>query len=167
MVGQDLEFEPLGQHHDRAAFSCGVEPLDAYLRSQASQDMRRRIAAVFVLHDHRSRAIVGYYTLSALQIDPTALPETLAKKLPRRPLPATLLGRFAVDARYQKRGRGELLLLDALNRAERQSEQVGSMAVVVDAKDENARSFYERYQFRRFVDSEFRLFLPMTVIRSL
>lgn len=161
----DYRVEPLGKHHDRSAFSCGVESLDRYLREQAGQDARKRVAAPFVLCEGKSAEVVGYYTLSALSVDVGEWPEDVAKKLPRYPLvPATLIGRRAVDARLRGKGAGEHLLVDALRRALDASRNVASVAVVVDAKDDSAVSFYERYGSTRFIDRPWRLFLPMTVI---
>jgi predicted GNAT family N-acyltransferase len=161
----DYRVEPLGKQHNRSAFSCGVEPLDRYLRQQAGQDARKRVAAPFVLCQGTSREVVGYYTLSALSVDVGEWPADLAKKLPRYPLvPATLLGRLAVDTRLRGRGAGEHLLMDALRRVLEASRDVASVAVVVDTKDDSAVSFYERYGFIRFVDQPRRLFLPMAVI---
>jgi len=161
-------FEQLGTHHRRADFSCGVEALDRYFRQQAGQDQRRGVAVPYVLADPATGAVVGYYTLSTLSILAESLPDELTRKLPRyQALPAVLIGRLAVDQRYRGRGLGELLLMDALHRGFDISRQVGAMAVVVDAKDDAARSFYERYGFRRFVDHEYRLFLPMATVARL
>jgi GNAT superfamily N-acetyltransferase len=161
-------FEPLGPPHDRAAFSCGVEALDRYLRQQASQDARNRVAAPFALRAADSSQIIGYYTLSAFWIELAELPPELAKRLPRYPrLPAVLLGRLAVDQRFAGQGWGKVLLLDALRRSLEQSRQIAAMAVVVDAKDEAARAFYERYGFQRLADHPNRLFLPMRTIEQL
>ena len=160
--------EPLGPHHDRAAFSSGVSALDRYLRQQASQDLARRAAAVFVLTEPSAPAVRGYYTLSAASILLAELPEAIAKRLPKYPhVPVTLLGRLAVDAEAQGRGYGELLLMDALRKSLSASRTVASTAVVVDAKDAAARRFYERYQFILLPESGRRLFLPMRVIAAL
>ena len=160
--------EPLSRHHDRAAFSSGVEPLDRYLREQAGQDARRRVAVPFVLCEGKGNAVLGYYTLSASSIDVGAWPEDVAKKLPKYPLvPVTLLGRLAVDARLRGKGAGEHLFMDALRRALEASRQVASSAVVVDAKDDLVASFYEHYGFMRFADQPRRLFLPMAVIEQM
>lgn len=159
--------ESLGSRHDRSAFSSGVSALDHYFRAQAGQDSRRRLASVVVLLDAETGGIAGFYTLSALQIDTVSLPPDLAKRLPRRPLPATLLGRLAVDSRYQGQGLGGRMLFHALARAYDASALVAAIGVVVDAKDEGARAFYERYGFARFVDDEFRLFIPMQSIAEL
>lgn len=160
--------EPLGKQHDRSAFSSGVEPLDRYLREQAGQDARRHVAVPFALCEGRSNTVLGYYTLSALSVDVGTWPEELAKKLPKYPLvPATLLGRLAVDSHLRGKGAGEHLLMDALRRALEASRQVASVAVVVDAKDDGAVSFYRHYGFIGFLDQPHRLFLPMAVIEKL
>ena len=96
--------------------------------------------------DEAPTKIIGYYALSAFAVEVTELPEELQKKLPRYPrLPATLLGRLARDERYP--GTGSLLLIDALTRAHKQSEQIASLAVVADAKDELALRFYRKFGF--------------------
>ena len=168
MADDRYRFEALGSVHDRAAFSCGVEALDRYLHRQAEQDLRRRVAAVFVLYDTASSLIVGYYALSSTAIDPAALPPEVTRRWPRYPsLPAVLLGRLAVDRRYRGGGFGRRLLLDALRRALAHADQVAAIVVVVNAKDDAARNFYERYGFRPFVDDQNRLFIPMETITEL
>ncbi len=158
--------EPLDAQHNRSDFECGVEPLDRYLKQQASQDMRRRIAALFVLVDQDIDSIAGYYTLAATAIRLAELPPEITKKLPKYPLvPATLLGRLAVDQRYQGQGVGSFLLMDALRRSF--NSEIASMAVVVDAKDDKARDFYEHHQFIPFPEQSQRLYLPMTTIAKL
>jgi GNAT superfamily N-acetyltransferase len=157
--------EPLAPHHDRAAFSSGVPPLDRYLRTQASQDARKNIAAPFVLVMPNG-GIAGYHTLSSTAIAAPALPADIARKLPRYPLiPATLLGRLALDQRYRGQGHGRFLLADALYRSVR--SEIASFAVVVDAKDEDARRFYERESFLPFPDQSMTLFRPMADIKPL
>ena len=152
---------PLAADHDRAAFQSRVEPLDRYLRVQAGQDVRRRLAAVFVFVDAATGTISAYYTLSAFSVDPGSLPVEVARRLPQRPVPCTLLGRLAVDTPYRGQGLGAAALAHALGRAQRAGEDVAAMAVVVDAKDEAARSFYEHHGFEQFLDDEFRLFMPL------
>jgi GNAT superfamily N-acetyltransferase len=159
--------EPLSRYHDRAAFTCGVESLDHYLQQQASQDIRKDLAVVYVLHEPQSPIVIGFYTLSASSIEPTNLPENLVRRLPRYPtLPAALIGRLAIDSRFHGRRLGEYLLLDALHRCLSISEQMGTLAVLVDAKDDSARQFYERYGFLRFKQQEYRLFIPMKTIEE-
>lgn len=167
---QQTEFrvEALGRQHDRKVFSCGVEALDRYLREQAGQDARRRVAAPFVLCEGKSNAVLGYYTLSALSIDVGAWPEDVARRLPRYPaIPATLLGRLAVDRRLRGKGAGEHLLMDALRRALEASREVASVAIVVDAKDDAAVAFYQHYEFIPFADEPKKLFLQMGTIERL
>jgi len=146
-------------------FWCGVPELDTYLQQRAGQDLQRKLAAVFVLTAD-SKTIAGFYTLSAHSISGADLPPELAKRLPRFPLPVTLLGRMAVAQSLQGAGLGEHLLLDALNRALHGSRQVASWAVVVDAKA-GAREFYLKHDFIPLPDSPDRLFLPMMTIEAL
>lgn len=167
MPEPEYRVEPLSPHHDRAAFSCGVDQLDRYLREQASQDQRRRVAAVYILSSEGSDIVAGYYTLSSCSIEPSELAPHVAKRLPRYPaLPGTLIGRLAVDQRYQGQGLGTRLLGEALERAYSLSAQVGSVAIVVDAKDEPAARFYERHAFRRFAIQPLRLYLTMATLEA-
>ena len=87
-----LVIEPLGPEHDRASFSCGEPALDSYIRRQASQDARRRVAQVFVAVGNAPGEIAGYYTLSAASFEKDELPADLAKRLPHYPVPAAVLG---------------------------------------------------------------------------
>jgi GNAT superfamily N-acetyltransferase len=160
--------EPLGRHHDRSQFSCGTETLDRYLREQARQDAQKRVAAPFVLLEGSSDAVIGYYTLSAISIDIGDWPEELARKLPKYPaIPATLLGRLALDKNYRGKGLGKHLLMDALYRSWRVSNEIASVAVIVDAKDKVAQAFYSHYEFRPFPDQPNSLFLAMQTVEKL
>ena len=170
MPGKEKRYrvEALGRQHDRLGFSCGSDPLDQYLRAQAGQDARKRVAAPFVLCEGESHAVLGYYTLSAIGVDIGAWPENVAKKLPRYPVvPATLMGRLAIDKRLQGQGAGEYLLMNALHRSLQTSRQVAAVAVIVDAKDEDAVAFYRHYEFVPFKDQTARMFLPMGTIEKL
>ena len=160
--------EPLGRGHDRAGFSCGEESLDRYFRTQASQDIRRKANAVFVMVDlNQPRRVIGYFTLCATALSPGLVPEAGLRHIPRYPLvSATLVGRLAVDKSSQGRGVGAMLLANALHKAYGNAAIVGSSMVVVDAINDRAVSFYEAHGFIRLVDS-MRLILPMTVIASL
>lgn len=155
-----LRIEPLNRAHDRAGFCCGVESLDKYLKHQASQDIRRRISRVFVARvPSDAPTVLGYYTLSALSIDLSALPEDMARRLPRHPLPAALIGRLAVARAAQGKGLGRMLLADAIRRTLSVSDEIGIHALVVDALDARAASFYARYGFARLTGNGRRLFL--------
>lgn len=162
---QDIWIETLGKEHEREEFDCGVPELDAYIRQQAGQDSRRNLAAVFVLTPN-GRTVVGYYTLSAHSLNAKDLPEKLGKRLPRFPIPVTLLGRMAVSRNHQGQRLGEYLLTDALERAWRSSRQIASWAVVVDAKA-GAREFYLKYGFQPLPASPVRLILPMRTIEEM
>ncbi len=158
---------PLAKSHDRATFRCGVEPLDDYLRQRAGQDMRRRVAAVFVMvREDAPYRIAGYYTLSSASVVLEGLPDEVARKLLRYPLvPAVLIGRLARDVDFP--GVGKLLLLDALSRALRHTDDVAAAAVLVDAKNDAARQFYARYGFQKLRRMPDRMFLPMKAVEQL
>lgn len=141
--------------HDRAAFHCDSEPLNRYLREQATQDIRRRAAACFVALDAKQR-IAGYYTLAAASLLLADLPPGIEKKLPRYPtVPAVRMGRLAVDQAFKGQGRGAALLADALDRAAR--SEIAAFALVADAKDETAVAFYRHHGFRALPDSPLTL----------
>jgi GNAT superfamily N-acetyltransferase len=164
----EFKVEALASRHDRAGFACGVGPLDDYLHRRASQDARRRIAAPFVLTAGDDPRVLGYYTLSAVGIVLDELPRQLIKKLPRYPVvPATRLGRLAVDSNHHGRGLGSYLLMNALHRSLRHSRGIASFAVVVDAIDREAERFYRGYEFQKFPTQAGRLFLTMNKIAQL
>lgn len=156
--------EPLGPAHNRAAFHSGAPDLDYYLHHQAGQDARRKVAAPFVMVG-ADNAIAGYYTLSAFSVQLGELPETIAKKLPRYPLlPATLLGRLAIDLSHRGQSLGRFLLMDALYRSWKNTSEIASVGVVVEALDDTARDFYLHHEFVRLQDHPNRLFISMTTI---
>jgi GNAT superfamily N-acetyltransferase len=158
---------PLGADHERKGFSCGKAELDTYLKTQASQDMKRHIAVIFVLAGERN-TVKGYYTLSNDNIPHEDVPEAVRKKMPKyKSLPVTLLGRLAVDQEFQGQELGKKLLPDALFRScEAAKTALGSIAVVVDPLDAGAAAFYERYGFILLPDRK-RMFLPMKTIEAL
>lgn len=157
--------EPLGDHHDRAGFDSGVEALDRYLKLQAGQEIRRRVSSCFVLVEDGPQPL-AYYTLAATALRLGELPAQLAKRLPRYPLvPATLLGRLAVDRRHRGRRLGEHMLMDAFARILR--SDIATYAIVVDAKDETAAGFYWAYDFRPLTASGDRLFIPILEVARL
>jgi hypothetical protein len=159
-----LRSESLSPSHDREAFTCGVTALDNYLQRQASQDMRRHVAAVFVMiSEDQPQTILGYYTLASYAVETSGLPDETAKKLPRYPTtPATLIGRLARAVDHP--GLGGLLLADALGRILANTREVASALVVVEAKDDSAESFYRKHGFIPFGASVRKLFLPMKTI---
>ncbi len=157
-----LVIELLDRNHNRTAFDCGIESLDRYLQRQASQDMKRRISRVFVVRPSESGTrVLGFYTLSAISIDLSALPEKVARKLPKHPVPAALIGRLAVDLSAQGMGMGQMLLADAVQRTIAVSDDIAIYAMVVDAINQEAESFYKHYGFAPLARGSDRLFLPL------
>jgi GNAT superfamily N-acetyltransferase len=154
--------------HIRDSFSCGEESLDNYIKRGVSQDIKRRIAAVYVLTDEPESVVLAYYTLSAYTVEITALEESFASKLPRYPLlPATLLGRLAVDENQKGKGFGQLLLLDSMKRSWEISKDIASLALVVDALNEKALSFYLKYGFKQFQNEPMKLYCSMEYIEKI
>ena len=164
-----LQIEPFNRKkHNRSTFDCGVEDLNRYLRSSANQDLKKRIATVFVLVDSNNSNIIAYYTLSAYTIEITELEDSLAKRLPRYPiLPATLLGRLAVDKNYRNQRYGELMLIDALKNSLLTTKKVASLALIAEAKSEQAAKFYSKYSFIPFLSNPLKLYLAMKSIEKL
>ena len=155
-----LVIVPLSSDHDRLAFSCGVDPLDRYLQTQATQDIRRHVANCFVATVADSNIVAGYYTFSAASVPMLDLPSETAKRLPRYPVvPAARIGRLAVDRGYRGRGLGAALLFDAITRAARADAAI--FAILVDAKDGIAATFYRHHGFQPFAARPLNLFLPL------
>lgn len=159
---EDLRVVLLAEDHNWGSFTCGVESLDRYLKSQAGQDVRRRSNAVFILSELGDSArVLGYYTLCAMAIAQDDVPENARKYVPRYPLvSATLIGRLAVAKDRQGQGLSAILLADALQRAFESASTVGSSMVIVDALNEQAGDFYAAHGLVRLPDS-LRLVLPM------
>jgi GNAT superfamily N-acetyltransferase len=153
--------------HDRSRFVSGSAPVDRYLREQASQDIKRRIATCFVAVDVETQDTVGFYTLTATSVALDTLTPEIVRKLPRYPVvPAALLGRLAVSVTFQASGLGAALLADALLRTAR--VEMGVFAMIVDAKDDAAQRFYEKHGFTLLAGEQRRLVLPIaTALRAL
>ena len=133
---------------DASGFHCGQQPLDDYIRRYASQDVRRNVARVFVATpDGELQRVVGYFTLSAGSVACSELPPALARKLPRYPVPIALIGRLAVDASFQGKGLGSILLVDACQKVVHAGTVLAVAGIVVDAKDAAAETFYRHFGF--------------------
>lgn len=155
-----LKIEILNSQANRNAFDSTSEPLNHYLKKQASQDVKRRVATCFTLVAESSD-IIGYYTLAATGIALSGFPDAVRRKLPRYPMvPAVLMGRLAVDRRYGGQGFGSLLIADALKRISR--SDIAVYALVVDAKDDAAVGFYQNFGFIPFDDKPYKLFFPIS-----
>lgn len=148
--------------HDRASFDCGVEILNRYLRNLAAQHRNKGIATTFVLVDSSEpKRILGYYTLSAAALSFEALADIDRKGLPAYPIPAVRIGRLAGSASLRRQGIGELLLQNAIKRILAARSTLGVYAVVVEAKDGLAESFYRKYGFRMGDAATRQLYLPL------
>lgn len=157
------EIVPLERSHDRFGFDCGVQELNAFLRTTARQHGQKGISRTFVLTDG-SPAILGFFTLTLCELRTDQLPTTHARKYPLHGLPAVRLARLAVSRKEQKKGYGELLLAEAVHRTALIAEQAGVIGLFVDAKDDAARRFYERYGFMAVAELPLQLFLPINTI---
>jgi GNAT superfamily N-acetyltransferase len=160
--------ELLDKKHNRNDFDCGKELLNNYLKYQAGQDIKRKLAVCFVLVESDTNIIKGYYTLSNNSIPLSCFPEEIQKKLPKPyfSIPATLLGRLAIDKKYQGKGIGKVLLIDALKRSYEISQKIASFAVVVDPIDEEAGKFYKKYDFIKLPDSG-KMFIATKTLKDL
>lgn len=148
--------------HDRKAFDCGIPELNRYLAERASKHQKQGVVRVYVLTDDgQPDRILGYYALANSHIARDDLQTSAARRLPRHPVPTITLGRLAVDHSAQGKGYGVLLLADAVKRCALVSHQVGVYGLVVDAKDDAAKAFYERFGFTEIASQPLRLFLPM------
>jgi len=165
MTEAPFRLAPLSAEHDRASFHCGEEALDRYFQTQATQDIRRRVANCFVAVDAASGQLAAYYTIAAASVPFVDLPTEQAKRLPRYPtLPAVRIGRLAVDERFHRRGLGAALLMDATRRTLQSPPAV--YALVVDAKNDTAVAFYQRHGFRTLSSQPRTLFLPLATAQK-
>lgn len=142
--------------------------LDAYLQRYATQDIKRRVATVFIATpEDRKHEIAGFYTLSAASIAAETLPEKWRKKLPRYPVPVALLGRLAVNQSFQGQGVGAILLADACKRVLAASETLAVAAIIIDAKSANAAAFYRHFGFIELPGQLGRWMLPIRQIPAM
>jgi len=148
--------------HDRNGFDCGVSELNDYLNRLAEQHRRKGVSTPFVLVDTDAPSeILGYYCLSAAQVDAAALRVSDRKKLSRYPVPCFRMGRLAIRQDRRGQGIGKLLLACAVDRCLKARSDVAAYALIVDAKDETARQFYEHYGFVAFSDEPMTLYLGL------
>jgi len=156
----------LNSTHKKEQFNCGKPTLDNYIRVQASQDIKQKLAACFVLADDHNN-VKGYFTLSASSIPRELLPDHIRNKLPAyRNMPVTLLGRLAIDNNHKRQRLGEYILIDALKKNLISSASIGSIAVVVDPIDDDASNFYKLFGFMPLAESR-KMFLPMLTLSKL
>jgi GNAT superfamily N-acetyltransferase len=163
----DWREEALTRHHDRSEFNCGVSALNEYLRRYARQNHESGGAKTFVAVSPKTPAgVLGYYTISPGAIAFTKTPTTLTKKLGRYEVPVFRLGRLAVSVTVQRQGLGGDLLLAAGERALAVAQEVGGVALAIDAKDDRAANWYERFGALRLLDDPLKLMLPLETIAA-
>lgn len=160
-----VRFDP--DRHDRRDFACGHAGLDEYLKRHASQNQRHHLAQAYVAEDENGK-VIGYYTLSAASVGHGELPEDLARRLPKYPVPAVLIGRMASDRQSRESGLriGSRMLIHAFKQALRAADTIGVQCIIVDSKPE-AVAFYQRFGFLPLKEDGLRLYLPTSTIRQL
>lgn len=162
-----VQVQLLNKSHVRTGFECGKALLDNYIRTQASQDVKRDLSACYVMTEEGKNEVVGYYTLSSNSIERTTFPANMIARLPPSygDLPTILMGRLAVDNKIKGKRLGEYLLINALNKCVEVSQTIGALAVVVDPIDERAEEFYSGYGFI-FLPGSKKMFLPIKTIEE-
>ena len=161
-----FEFHLLDKSFDRTQFDCGVPPLNSFLTTQARQSQSKGFNRTYVaiLEGDSEKIVQGYYSISMGQIDLSSLPPEQIKSLPKHPVPVARIGRLAVNQSMKGNGLGRELLVNALTRIKVASQSIGAFAVVVDAKDDSAKQFYQKYGFTAFVNEPLALFIPIANI---
>lgn len=160
--------ELLSRLHDRDRFDCGSEPLNTFLKQTARQHAERGISRTFVLVDDKAnepKTILGFFTLNICQLKAETLLEEMARTLPRD-VAAIKLGRLAVALEHQRRGLGKILLVAAMRKFLEVFESAGGIGLFVDAKDHEARAYYEQFGFVSLPSNPLLLFLPLGSIRE-
>lgn len=148
-MSDSFETELIQPGDPKSGFTCGQKDLDRYFKKHALTNEQLGVGKTFVLRGKGDEEplIMGFYTLSMASVASSPIAEVMEEKLPRYPMPVVLLGRLAVHSEAQGRGVGGFLLFDALERAMNSAQNVGCVGIIVDAKDENAASFYAKYGF--------------------
>jgi ribosomal protein S18 acetylase RimI-like enzyme len=162
------KIELLAKTHDRDGFDCGSEPLNLFLKQTARQHAERGISRTFVLVDEAAAApkpIVGFFSLNICQIKSESLTAAEAKKLPRD-VSGIRLGRLAVSKPHQRQGIGKILLIAAMGKFIEIFNTAGGIGLFVDAKDQDAKRYYEQLGFVAMPSNELELFLPVKTIQE-
>ncbi|MGD9071996.1 MAG: GNAT family N-acetyltransferase [Desulfobacterales bacterium] len=161
-----LKIETLSKDHNRSEFHCGVDELNQYLKRIARQHLNKGISRTFILvDDNKPSEILGFYTLAACEVLCKKLPRKYSKKYPSQ-APAVKLARLAVAKKNQRRGLGALMLVNAIERVLNVSENLGIMGFFVDAKNKEAKGYYERFGFIPLTDNSLELFLPIATLQK-
>jgi GNAT superfamily N-acetyltransferase len=155
----------LTAEHQVETFLSGKESLDVYLKRFALTNTAAGIARTYVVTPEKQLSVVGYYSLAAASVEKAHVPARVAKGVPNYPIPVVLLARLAVDHRFQRRGLGKGLLRDALLRTVAAADVIGLRALLVHAKDDQARRFYELFGFSPSPTDPLHLMLLMKDLR--
>ncbi len=146
-------------------FSSDIKELDEYLKRFAKGNHKKNIGKTFVLlHEEK---VIGFYTISMAIIDFNEISEELRKGLPRYSIPVARIGRLAVDVEHQGKNMGKLLLMDAFERIMEASTSIAAYAIVVDAKNERSKKFYERFGFFSYEENPMSLYIPMQTVEKI
>lgn len=156
----------LSSEHNVNRFDCEVAALNLFLKDQALQNQRNNSARTFVATQTESREVVGFYSLCAASVEYEQSPERIRKGLAHHPVPLMLLARLAVDVRCKGQGLGTSLLQDAFLRFMQAQEVVGARALLAHAKDESAKSFYEKWGFVATDALPFHLYILTKQIKA-
>lgn len=162
------KIEPLSKSHDRDGFDCGSEPLHLFLKQTARQHAERGISRTFVIVDEDATApkpILGFFSLNVCQIKSESLSPGEAKKLPRD-VSGVRLGRLAVAKAHQRQGIGKTLLVAAMGKFTEIFNTAGGIGLFVDAKDQDAKRYYEQFGFVPLAANELELFLPVKTFQE-
>lgn len=155
----------LAAEHDPASFDCGNDALNRFIRQYALQGQRAGISQTYVAEIEKR--IVGFHTLVVGEVIHSEAPERLAKGLPHFPIPVIILARLAVDTSWKGKGLGSALVLDAMLRILNAADIAGVRAMVVHAKDDDAKRFYEHLGFLSFPGKMLTLYRLLKDIRAM
>jgi len=162
------KLEPLSKSHDRDGFDCGSEPLNLFLKQTARQHATRGISRTFVLVDEEApepKAILGFFSLNLCQVKSEFLPGDHNRRLPRD-VSGVRLGRLAIAKPFQRQGLGHTLLVAAMTKFLEIFNTAGGIGLFVDAKDQQAKRYYEQFGFVPLPANDLELFLPVETIQE-
>lgn len=161
-----MQIEPLNRTHNRKRFNCGDKEVTDFLRNQALQDQERDLSRTMVLVDPEGapERIIGYHTLLMQLVRQEEIPDDRPRI--KRGIPVILLGQLGIDIDFQKRGFGDLLLMDAQARTDEVSRRIGIRAMMLDARNERLAEWYEKHNFIRLPE-RLRMFKRIEAIRNL
>ena len=163
-----LKIEELTKFHNRKLFDCGNDDLNNYLKNIARQHITKGISKTFVLIDENDpTTIIAYMTLIACEVITKEMPDNWRKKYPKHAIPAVKLARLAVLLKQQRKGYGELLLINAIKKTIDVSSNLGVVGLFVDAKSKEVKSYYEQFGFICLPEKLNNLFLPLSTLIKL